>query len=301
MSRIEEALRRVERGDRSHDLEPPLERAQPQVGDQTLAHFPLESGNAALAEHFVKPSLDHPTAALLAVTPRPAPQTAAAIQSRRVLDGMTPLALEQYRRLAATLHDLQTVHGTKTVMVSSALPREGKTLTITNLALTLSESYGRRVLLIDADLRRPSVHEMFGLPNGAGLSEGLRLAGELAPVAVSPRLSVLLAGRPTANPLAGLTSDRMRLLLKEAASRFDWVLLDAPPIGIMPDASVLARLTQGVIFVVAAGSTPFALVERAVTEFGREHIIGTVLNRMADENIPATTYYGGYYDSTEPA
>src|SRR5512144_1307828 len=78
------------------------------------------------------------------------------------------LAIEQYRRLAAALHEAQAAHGLKSLIVTSALPLDGKTLTAINLALTLSESYGRRVLLIDADLRRPSLHKAFGLVNHVG-------------------------------------------------------------------------------------------------------------------------------------
>ena len=82
--------------------------------------------------------------------------------------------VEQYRRLAAVLHHAQTQRGVRSVMIGSAVAAEGKTLTATNLALTLSHSFDRRVLLIDADLRRPSVHEMFGLPNDHGLVDNLR-------------------------------------------------------------------------------------------------------------------------------
>src|SRR5215211_470254 len=87
-----------------------------------------------------------------------------------------PVAVEQYRRLAAVLHQTQVERGIKVVMVASAKAAEGKTLTAANLALTLSESYGRRVVLIDADLRRPALSRLFQLPNGSGLSENLRAA-----------------------------------------------------------------------------------------------------------------------------
>jgi protein-tyrosine kinase len=185
-------------------------------------------------------------------------------------------------------------------MVSSAVPAEGKTLTVTNLALTLSEAYGRRVLLVDADLRRPSLHEVFSLPNTTGLSEGLRIGGGEFPVLqVSQRLSVLPAGGAQPNPLAGLTSDRMHAFLQDSAAMFEWVLLDAPPVGIMPDANLLARLVDGVIFVIAAGSTPYALVERAIAEIGRDHILGTVLNRVEASAIPATAYYDHYYSDRQ--
>ena len=96
-------------------------------------------------------------------------------EGKIVVDQETsPASIEQYRRLATSLHHLQVQNGLKTVMVSSALPRDGKTLTSTNLALTLSESFKRRVLLIDADLRRPSIHAVFRLTNARGLADGLR-------------------------------------------------------------------------------------------------------------------------------
>jgi Mrp family chromosome partitioning ATPase len=107
---------------------------------------------------------------------------------------------------------------------------------------------------------------------------------------------VLPAGRVGSNPLGALTSERMRKLVAEAATVFDWVLLDAPPVGLMPDASLLVSLTQGVVFVIAAGSTPHALIERAIAEVGRENIIGTVLNQVAAENIPSADYYNQYYE-----
>jgi capsular exopolysaccharide synthesis family protein len=194
------------------------------------------------------------------------------------------------------MHELQLERDLKTLMVTSALPREGKTLTVTNLALTLSGSFGRRVLLIDADLRRPSVHEVLNLPNTTGLHEALQTEGaDVAFQQVSPLLTVLPAGRPNNNPMALLTSERMERLLSESAAQFDWVLLDAPPVGFMPDAALLAGMTRAVLFVISAGSTPYQLVQRATTELGIESIVGTVLNRIEDRNIPASGYYSAYY------
>lgn len=283
MSRIDEALKRAavsggRAGARAVDDERPAA-----ADGSSLARFPKERGGAprAVAAPRVGPGAHLGT-------------LAEALDGKLILNSAAPVPVEQYRRLAGVLHELQLAHGTRTLMVSSAVPGEGKTLTVTNLALTLSESYQRRVLLIDADLRRPSLHEIFRLPNSTGLSDGLRSGGQLSPLEVSPHLSVLPAGRPQSNPMAGLTSDRMRTFLEESAADFDWVLLDAPPVGIMPDANLLARLTQGVIFVIAAGSTPYALVERAVTEIGRDSIVGTVLNRVEEGRIPATGYYDYY-------
>ncbi|HEX7072301.1 MAG TPA: CpsD/CapB family tyrosine-protein kinase [Rhodothermales bacterium] len=211
-------------------------------------------------------------------------------------DGASPICVEQYRRLAGALHELQVERGLKSLLVTSALPNDGKSLTVSNLALTLSESYERRVLLIDADLRRPSIHEILSLPNASGLSDVLRSErGDIPILQVSRFLSVLTAGRPDANPMARLTSERMRTLLDQAAADFDWVLLDAVPVGLMPDARLLAGLTRAVLFVIGAGSTPYQFVTRAIAEIGPECVVGTVLNRVHPDNIPATSYYRHYY------
>jgi capsular exopolysaccharide synthesis family protein len=211
------------------------------------------------------------------------------------------VALEQYRRLAATLHEAQVGKGLKTVVVTSAVPKEGKTLTAANLALTLSESYGRRVLLVDADLRRPQVHQLLGIGHERGLAEVLRGDKfESSMVRVSPLLTVLPAGRPDPNPQAGLSSDRMRQFVDDCALRFDWVILDTPPLALQSDAQLLARLTQAVVFVIRAGSTPFEVVNRAVAELGRECIVGTVLNGVDEAALPERAYYGEYYQNREP-
>jgi capsular exopolysaccharide synthesis family protein len=201
------------------------------------------------------------------------------------------VGMEQYRRLAAFLHDAQIENGLKVLTVTSALPKDGKTLTAVNLALTLSESYFRRVLLIDADLRGPTVHETLGVMNRTGLNEVLQgEVQELPLLVVSPTLSVLTAGQSGTTPLAGLASERMRMLLDDCASRFDWVLLDVPPIGLLADAHIIGHLTGAVLLVIRAGETPHALVERAITQLGRETIIGTVLNGVDDHSVYAANY-----------
>jgi len=206
---------------------------------------------------------------------------------------MLTTSREQYRRLAASLHHLQEIHGLKVVLIASAVAGEGKTLTAANLALTFSESYERDVLLIDADLRRPSLARTFGIPSIPGLSDGLLrdFDGKLPLQQVSDRLSVLPAGRSTPDPMAGLTSERMKQLVTEARAAFDWVILDTPPIGLMTDASLLASIADGTVLVVKANSTPFDMVRRAVEALGQKRLLGVVLNR-------ATTPSHGdkYYD-----
>lgn len=206
--------------------------------------------------------------------------------------------VEQFRKLAATLHHTQTDRGIKSVMVTSAVAGEGKTLTATNVALTLSESYKRRVLLVDADLRKPTLHGVFQLPNISGLSDGLQARDErrLALVEISPYLTVLTAGRPDPDPMHLLISKRMQQVLDEAGARFDWVILDTPPVGILTDANLLAAMVDAALLVVRAGSTPYLYVQRATEAIGRERILGVVLNgseeAAAHEDDYGYRYYG---------
>ncbi len=208
-----------------------------------------------------------------------------------------PVFAEQYRKLAGILHHAQLEGKLKVVVVTSALAGEGKTLTSTNLALTLSESFRRSVLLIDADLRRPTLHEIFQVPNVVGLGDGLRADREqkLSLVQVSPKLTLLTAGRPDPDPMSGLSSDRMRRVIEEATARFDWVIVDTPPVGLLPDAKILAQMADSTLFVVRAGKTPYALVQRAVATLGRDRILGVVLNRT-EEGLDGSYGYYTYYD-----
>jgi len=212
---------------------------------------------------------------------------------------MSQVSREQYRRLAAILHDAQSTNGLRTIMIASAVPGEGKTLTATNLALTLSESYRTRVLLIDADLRKPTLHQVFGLRAAFGLVEGLEAKEEQKLVLrqVTERLSVLPAGRPTSDPMAALTSPRMRRLVEEAKESFDWIILDTPPLILLPDAHLLTDMVDGTILVVRANATAFEHVKRTVDIIGRDRLTGVVLNQAdarAQEAYTYPYYYGNY-------
>jgi capsular exopolysaccharide synthesis family protein len=309
MSRVEEALRRAA------DSAAPLDtRSTAPIGLEPRAHafevsalerYALEAPSRPEERLQPQPELQpKPKPKPVRVPPVPrADGRARAFAVRPALEGklvvsqdIMPATVEQYRRLAAVLHDLQAQGGLKTVMVSSAAPGEGKTLTIANLALTLSESYHQRVLLIDADLRHPSLHHLFGIPNEVGLTDGVRAGGKpVPPVEISPGLSVLTAGRPVSSPLAMLTSDHVRTVVADAATRFDWVLLDTPPVGLLPDAQLVARLSDGVLFVIAAGVTPYFLVQRCLAELGADRIVGTILNRVEQERGDTHDYYEGYF------
>jgi capsular exopolysaccharide synthesis family protein len=208
---------------------------------------------------------------------------------------MLTTSREQYRRLAATLHHIQATNGIKVILVASAVAGEGKTLTAANLALTFSESYERNVLLVDADLRRPSLARTFAVPASPGLTEGL-MQGEIGPLPLHPvtaRLSLLPAGKPTTDPMAGLTSRRMRELIDEARASFDWVIIDTPPVGLMTDANLLSAIADGTVLVIKANATPYHIVQRAIDALGREKIIGAVLNRTLEQGH-GDKYYDYY-------
>jgi len=212
-------------------------------------------------------------------------------------EAMPPGCREQYRRLAAVLHHSQAVNGMKVIMVASAVAGEGKTLTATNLALTFSESYHRKVLLIDGDLRRPSVHVVFGIQSVPGLSEGLTAVEprKLPLHQVSERLTILPAGKPTSDPMSALISVRVKKIIDEARQAFDWVIIDTPPVGLMTDANLVATMTDGAIFVVKADSTPYGMAQRAIDAIGRDRILGAVLNRATPNTVNGHHYYYDYY------
>jgi protein-tyrosine kinase len=206
------------------------------------------------------------------------------------------VAVEQYRKLAATLYYAKAEKGIQVIVVTSALPHEGKSLTATNLALTLSESYQRRVLVVDADLRRPSLDAAFGVSGRAGLSELLAgLDPGPAPyVEVSSNLAFLPSGRVVPDPTSGLTSARMHNLVNEARAAFEWVVIDTPPIGLVSDARLVSELADGVVLVVEAGKTPYPDIQRAVSSIDREKIVGVVLNRIPRLADGYGTYHGYY-------
>jgi capsular exopolysaccharide synthesis family protein len=309
MNRVEEALRRARQeasGLADHPVTPGGASDIDTLASEPFpvemsAHRPARSRAVAIASRADGPRTTSGADSVIA--PRPEVREAVlpalprnGTAGRLVTDPeILPAAKEQYRRVAAALHHAQTATGVNVVMVASAAPAEGKTLTAANLALTFAESYARRVLLIDADLRNPSLNRIFGVESQGGLSELLVLAGKtLRAVPVTPRLSVLSAGRPSADPMAGLTSARMRKVLEEARADYDWVILDTPPIALLPDANLVAQMVDVAVLVVRAGATPYRLVQRAIELIGRQRIAGVVLNGAATTLSGEYGQYHGY-------
>src|SRR6476646_7503059 len=319
MGRVDEAMRRAAEAARAGrptadpaspvapDLDPALVASEVFPVELTNGHGPASDATVRSVIETPVPITDPAADAMLIAAAGDVPADVPAglvdhmdgsLREKVVVDAnMLPASREQYRRLAAALHHAQAASGVKVVMIASAVANEGKTLTAANLALTLSESYRRNVLLIDADLRRPSLHTMFKVRGAPGLNEGLTAADEpkLPLHDVSPRLTILPAGMPNSDPMAGLTSRRMQSLIDEAREAFAWVIIDTPPVGLLTDANLLASMVDGAVIVVKAGSTPYDLVKRAVDTIGPSKLLGVVLNQAHGTLGKYSYQYSDYY------
>jgi receptor protein-tyrosine kinase len=214
-----------------------------------------------------------------------------------------PVLVDQFRKLAVTIHHAQLEHGVRTVSVTSAVASEGKTLTAINLALTLAASYQRRVLLVDADLRRPSLHDWLKLPRTPGLTDAIsRQHPNAVPIVeLMPGFSVLTAGSRTRDPVNALSSEPFRRLLLDAALAFDLVILDMPPVGALPDTTLVAAASDTTVLVVHAGLAEYTVIQRAVEAIGADRIIGVALNMVPPSEFGATYGYVGDYSEESAA
>jgi capsular exopolysaccharide synthesis family protein len=205
---------------------------------------------------------------------------------------------EAFRSLRTSLVFTSRSDGPRLIGVTSTQPLEGKTTTACNLAMVLAYG-GARVLLIDADMRRPGLHRTMGIENQGGLSHVLTAQARVRDVVRrthDPNLLVMTAGRTPPNPSELLGSERMRQLLQNLAiGPFDWVIIDTPPVLAVTDAVILAAHLSGLAFVVGAEMTRRAHAERAIEtlQTGQPRIVGVVLNRV-DFNRNKY-YYSRYY------
>jgi exopolysaccharide/PEP-CTERM locus tyrosine autokinase len=171
----------------------------------------------------------------------------------------------------------------KTIMVTSAFPGEGKTFVSANLAASLAQGIDEYVLLVDCDMRRPSLHKMLGYSNPEGLQEylaGKRQLGDLFIRTKIKKLSLLTAGSPPPNPSELLSSDMMKGFLEEVKGRYQdrFIVIDAPPCQFAAEANVLAKYVDGIIFVVMAGQSPKKEIQKGIENLGKEKILGIVFN-----------------------
>jgi len=205
------------------------------------------------------------------------------------------IGAERFRTLRSRLYQIAGSRPLRRIVVTSSVPAEGKTFVAANLAQSIVRQPDRKVLLIDADLRASRLHQVLGAPREPGLSDYLKGEADEFKVlqkGTDAHLCLIPAGSEVSNPSELLLNERMKRLLELVTPIFDWVIIDTPPALPVHDASMMADLCDGVLFVVRAGSTDNQMAAKAAAAFQEKNLLGVVLNR-ADGDAG----YGGYYYS----
>jgi capsular exopolysaccharide synthesis family protein len=302
MSRIHEALKKAEQeraashgGPAQPSYAPPeMEHAREVVDESRVAvatemppaGIPLTSAMPSFASPF---SLD----ALLARCPqmqwKPDEKTMLFFNGDDNARGT-----EEFRTLRSRLYHTREKMALKKILVTSALPKEGKSFTSANLAQVMVRQHGRRVLLIDADLRGPRLHMMLGTSASPGLSDYLQGKNdEFAIMQQGPmeNLFFIPSGDQISDPSELVANGRLQFLLQRVEALFDWIIIDSPPAVPVSDASVLSKACDGVLMVVRSNATPVDMATRARHEFPDQALIGVVLNGTDQDALPYSRYY----------
>ncbi len=222
-------------------------------------------------------------------------------------------AVEQFRSLRSRMQEFRDLNTLKSILVSSGLPQEGKSFVAANLAISFARHKAARVLLIDGDMRRASLHKLLGAPLGPGLTE--YLAGKAGLTEIMQRPIPGDTGHPLPAGLAslifipgGIASDkaadlsgnrRFGRLIAEASPHFDWIVVNSSPVNLVSDGVNLARSCDGVLLIARGGATKYQAAQRALAELKASKVLGFVLNAVEDP--PLTGGYYGYdgYDKIE--
>jgi capsular exopolysaccharide synthesis family protein len=291
MSRIHEALKRAEQERGAHS------GLDQQVVDQSMP--------SAMA------------ARMAATVVADAPMTFEALQARTARVPWNPdtktmlffggadqaLGKEEMRTLRSRLYQLRERKPLKKILITSALPKEGKSFLAANLAQVLVQQRGRRALLIDADLRAPRLHESFGSDLQPGLSD--YLLGERDEISVIQQgpmenLFLIPGGRQVSNAAELVANGKLKTLMARMESMFDWIIVDSPPAALVSDASLLANFCDGVLMVVRSNVTSAEAARRARLEFAPEQLLGVVLNGIEPKaSAYAIYHYPAYGQQTE--
>jgi protein-tyrosine kinase len=297
MSRIHEALKRAEQ-QRTVPLEVPSPARVPEVQSQVaelpttpppemvdpLAHAHIEANRRA--SEFLR--FDD------VWTQCANPGWRMDLERSVFIDPAAPPAVrEQFRTLRSRLYQIRDKQPLRSILVTSSLPGEGKTFVANNLAHALARQQNCRVLLIDADVRRPDLHPGFGASCSPGLSEYLK--GEAAEMTVIQRglpeyLCFIAGGNKPENPTELLANGRLKSFLETFGPVFDWVILDSPPTLPVADALTLAEMCDGVLTVIRAAQTGFDSAQKSCQQLREKNLLGVALN-CADECVS----YGSYY------
>lgn len=211
---------------------------------------------------------------------------------------------EEYRNLRTQVLHRSKKRKLQAIVIASVGPSEGKSVTAVNLSWLFAQADGVRVLIIDSDLRRPSLAGYLGIETGHGLSEVLTGGASLMDsiVRLQPAGLYLLPGGEARSDVAELISGpRFSEILNEARSFFDFIIIDAPPLGIFTDASLLINQADGALLVVRANHTKYKDVDRILDSLPRERMLGTVLNQAEIPLMDESYYKYGFYDQRTEA
>jgi capsular exopolysaccharide synthesis family protein len=209
-------------------------------------------------------------------------QVSLAPQSRLacLTDSGSPAA-EAFRLLGVRLRDLGRIRKLKTVLITSTIPQEGKSMVAANLACTLAQSTQQRILLLEGDLRRPSLSKMFGLGRNYGLSEYMQ--GERSLTASiyrldGQRLWIVPSGSAPSNARELLQVGKVSTLMDQLTAWFDWIIIDSPPVLPLADTSVWMRLADGILLIVRQGTTEKKQLQRGLEALESKKLLGAVVN-----------------------
>jgi capsular exopolysaccharide synthesis family protein len=205
------------------------------------------------------------------------------------------LAAEKFRFLAVRLRQLQQNRAVKKLLVTSTIPEEGKSMISANLALSLARKKRQRVLLLEGDLRRPTLYESFGLRSLPGVSEWLKSgSSEIKNIYYFEEAAVwfLPAGSLPGNPMELMQSGRLAELVEQLTVWFDWIVIDSPPVLPLADTSVWSRLADGILLVAREGTTRKRELQRGLDTLDHSKLLGLVLN--SSDSTDQSNYYQRY-------
>jgi capsular exopolysaccharide synthesis family protein len=212
------------------------------------------------------------------------------------------IGMEQYRLLQGRLLYLQSRMPLKRLLITSAGRGEGKTHVCANLGMTMARETDRKVLLLDADLRKPDLHRVYGIPNDYGITDVLNNGHDMWRAirkVAGMNLYVMTAGSGISQPLTMSNILTLKMLLDQMNAAFDWVIIDSPPVLVAADTPLLAKLAEGILFVVGASGTPRDLIIKAKDMLETVPVVGAVLNRVNPITARYTTEYGGPYGESK--
>lgn len=218
-------------------------------------------------------------------------------------------SIEQFRGLRSQIYQFLDQGPLKTILISSGMPAEGKTFVAANLTMSLARNKNHNVLLIDADLRSPSLHKILGAPNVPGLAEYLADAAQVNDILQrNKNLSIvedgILRSIPNITFIPGgaggdsaselVANHRFEELIAVLSPHFDWILVDSPPALAFADAIDLARAADAVLLVARGATTPYEVAQRVQAAFSNSRILGFVLNAVKDAPHNSSYYYSSY-------